>query len=106
VPRFIEKFQAGTRLADGKCAELANKTANVFRQVGENPKILQITDKYFANFWNYKGEVMTERGFHRVVEVGGKVYDKITGPNGMEIAKYLELLEKETGVCPVIQTVK
>jgi hypothetical protein len=51
-------------------------------------------------------KLMTKRGYHQVAENAGKIYDKITGPNGMKTAEYLKVLAQETKVCPVVQTLK
>ena len=98
-----EEANYSTTFSPESGKDYAVTTAGVFSKVEANPRILHVTDKYGARVWHYRGELMTNRGFHQVVEARGKIYDLITGPNGMEAAKYWQMFAKETKVCPAIQ---
>ena len=79
---------------------------DVFRRVGENPQLIKIEDKFPTKFWFYNGERITDRAYHYVVLNGGRVYDKITGPQGMLYDEYIELLKQSVKICPITTEVK
>jgi len=104
APHFLAKIQSLYPLKDGKCEEIARRTAEVFKIMGESPTILRITDDRRSLWWHYMGEVMTDKGFHQVTQVGNRVYDKLAGPNGMLLDEYLQLLRTAVGITPVVTT--
>jgi len=75
----------------------------VFQKAGQNPQMIRITDIGKAPIWKFQGEIVTNRGFHIVVQNGDRIYDKIAGPNGMLKAEYLKLLWDKMRVCPVLE---
>ena len=106
VPNFLQRFHATEKLSDGRCVQLAAKTMDVFKKVGESPQVLRIIDNCGAKFWWYKGQQVTIHGYHQVVLNGGKVYDLIAGVSGMEKTEYLKHIAAEMGIQPVLQVVK
>jgi hypothetical protein len=106
VPNFLQRFHAAEKLSDGRCAQLAAKTVDVFKKVGESPQVLRIIDSCGTKFWWYKGQQVTIHGYHQVVLNGGKVYDLIAGVNGMEKTEYLKHIAAEMRIQPILQVVK
>jgi RHS repeat-associated protein len=95
-----------------QCDTLSKKLVEFFNSTGgkvsvnSNPQIMNITDKFGARyFFDSKGAKFAESGFHQAVRVGDRVFDAITGPNGMSYNQYISTLESY-GIAPVVNYVK
>ncbi len=101
ISSLINKFPVNSL----KCDKLAKGIYDTFKAIKANPQFLKITDKYGAQiFFDKNGVKFAETGFHHAVRVGNKVFDALTGPQGMEYSKYVKML-KECCLYPVIQNV-
>lgn len=108
-PRFVEWVQ---RLMNRypasslKCDKLANGVYKAFQKVGAKPQIIEITDSQGARFFFTDGGMkFAESGFHRAVRVGDRIYDALTGINGLTSAEYTNKL-LYYGLYPSIKAVK
>ena len=102
APKFLEKIQGLHRIRDGQCEDIASRTAAVFRAMGDSPVIVKITDSRGAKIWQFGGEIMTTKGFHEATNNAGRIYDQLTGPDGMSLEEYLQLLRTVIGITPVV----
>jgi len=89
-----------------KCDRLANKLYDVFRSNNLNPKMIEITDKLGRPYFvDGTGKPFAETGYHRAVQLGDMVFDALTGPYGMEILQYFNML-RSYGIDPAITNIK
>jgi RHS repeat-associated protein len=85
-----------------RCFDSSAKVSQVFKLFGQNPKYLNVTDAGLATIWYLAdGKTpFTDTGKHRAVIVAGRVYDALTGPKGMALRDYANML-KSLGIYPV-----
>jgi hypothetical protein len=89
-----------------KCDQLANKVFDVFRSNNLTPRIIKIYDAGGARiFTDNKGNVFARDSYHQAVRLGDMVFDALTGPYGMEISQYINMLESY-GIYPVITNIQ
>ena len=99
IASAINKYPASSF----NCDKLASKVYDAFKAIGADPRIITISDKFKAQYFSTSNGVQfAQSGYHKAVQVGDKVYDAITGPAGMEMAKYVSTLESY-GIIPVIK---
>jgi len=100
APKFLEKIQGLHKIRDGQCEDIASRTAAVFSAMGDSPVIVKITDSRGSKVWQFGGEIMTRKGFHQATNNAGRIYDQLTGPDGMPLEEYLRLLRTVVGITP------
>ena len=99
LARLIKRYPASSY----NCDKLAEKISDAFKAAGANPQIITITDKHGAPyFYTDKYIQFAKTGFHQAVKVGDRVYDALTGPAGMQMAQYVNML-KSYGIIPKIK---
>jgi len=85
-----------------QCQLAAEKALAAFTKAGEKATIVTVKDAGGAFFFKTKdGAVFSEDGVHKAVYSAGRIYDALTGANGMTIAEYMEML-KGLNLKPVI----
>ncbi len=89
-----------------KCVEAAKATANVFTNLGQKPIFIKITSPGTGPFFpTPDGQSSFSRnGVHYACQVGGRVYDALTGSAGMTMIEYLQYLNK-LGLNPAVSPV-
>jgi hypothetical protein len=85
-----------------RCTDSSAKVLQVFTLFGQSPKYLNVWDKSRSLFWFWKGNPFTRDGTHRAVIVSGRVYDALTGPKGLPLADYANLL-RSLGIEPLFR---
>ena len=90
---IFDKFPATAQ----QCDTAAQNVSKVFQAVGKNPQIYRFRDHYNAQFFfldpnNNRQAIFSSRGYHVIVELEGKVFDALTGPEGMLWKDYIKKL--------------
>ena len=89
IAAIIKKHPAHSKECD-KAADLVQK---VFRAIGQKPELLKLYEPYGRGkkvliVFLDNGKRLTESGIHYVVRCQGRIYDAISGPNGLTWEEY------------------
>ena len=90
---LLQKIYKDLPASAARCQDAALRASDVFLAAGRNPTILTVRDKFNAPIFKLKdGTIFSTKGFHQMVSVGGRMYDALTGPEGLPIQEYIALL--------------
>lgn len=103
LKRIFKIYPADVYAKDGgQCKQCAEEVYKVFKDAGEDAQIVRITTRTGRGFigtisgtGTANGVQIAESGYHEFVQVGDKVYDALTGPEGMSFGDYQKLFGGE-----------
>jgi RHS repeat-associated protein len=85
-----------------RCDAAAKKVVEAFKKIGKSPSVITVKDEEGALFFfTREGAQFTETGIHQATFVEGRVYDSLTGAQGMTLEEYKNML-RGLGIKPVI----
>ena len=87
-----------------QCKTAATLTCRAFRAAGDKVTQIGIRCYHRSRYWNYGKIRFSESGYHRAVYhiTNRRVYDALTGANGMPLKDYVEMLRTKVHITPVI----
>jgi hypothetical protein len=85
-----------------KCDQAASLTMRWFSQAGIKAQSLTIQSSRAVNYLQFNGQNISTINNHVAVLANGRIYDAMTGANGMTVYEYARMLSTQWAASPII----